>query len=297
MTINVVFRGPCLFVKGQENGKETLDYVLLPDGTRVRPHGSSKDGEHPDHTRAKKHHAGLIVRNADGTTEKPIPLQNKRVTVREKGAGGRCALDPSFSPQRVVPLSQLTNGPDASHHLSLIDEAGSDFWDRVTTKVTFDGGEMGVHKNSRLVFDFPPDHNPNAPGSRRIPLLAIWSPKASHDAEIVIGPGKGPGVSRVIPLGDGQRAWIYNYDHPEPDPERMECEEDACAKHPNGARLEDYDFKWLFQVLEPPKGDWPEWLKKGPLPAPRSSCPGLKPQDEPHILSPDVASCFFGSWP
>lgn len=290
MTNSVVFRGPGLFMQGEG----TIDHVLLPD--------ARNGGKHVDTSRAKSHHAGLLVQAADRSVRARYSLHDRRVVVRDIGQGGACGFDASFGPERVVPLSRLTNGADASQWPKVIDEQNTpDFWARVAAKVTFDGGDVSGENPSKLVFHFPTDHSGTDPGPRQVPLLAVWRPRSTQGVKIEVKHRNGE-VVETVALATGERAWIFNYDKKVPDPKDMENPPDACANNEPGSPLEDHDFKWLFRLLDPPQGNWAKWLKKGDgwFPAPRSRCPGTAAPTSPpkaKAMSPDVASCFFGSWP
>jgi hypothetical protein len=296
MAISVFFRGPSLFVLGTG----VINEVLLPDGKRTIFNGGVKD-KHPDNSNAKKHHAGLLVLTADGGIALRKSLYRKRVTVRDPSDAGACTTETSFA--KVVPLSALTNGPDASKHLKLL-SPGPDYWTRVAAAVHLEGGTIGSEEDSDLVFEFPKTHNPSAPGPQQIPLIARWTPTGT-EAEIVVESVNDDDTELTIPLADGQVAWIYNFDSKEPFPADMGKPKKPCKKP---GRLEDHDFKWLYQLLDPPGGDWQKWLEKQPLPAPLSECPVVIKSDTAAAgtdavagastaPSPDVASCFFGSWP
>lgn len=299
MTINVVFRGPCLFVKKHDS----IDEVLIPDGRRRISNGGVID-RHPDNTPARKHFAGILVLKASGGIAMRMSLHGKRVAVRDPHDPAACTTHASFDD--VVPVSALSNGGDATKHLRLL-APGPDYWTRVATAVELEGGTIGSSELSALTFHFPKDHNPNPPAARRVPLLATWTP-TGDEAVILISDASG-GDPLQISLTEGQVAWIYNFDTQEPVPKEMGPRLPPCKK---AGPLEDRDFKWLYQLLDPPGGDWAKWLNGSLLPAPLSTCPGpngVAPAGAPVSPaaaavgaaaanpSPDVASCFFGSWP
>jgi len=150
--------------------------------------------------------------------------------------------------------------------------------------------EPGVKE---FVFRFPTTFNPNPPQPQRIPLLTTWYTDAPK-AQIEIRDVRGIADPINITLEPDESAYIYNHDKPKPSEKEMIGDRIPCTP---GAPLEDHDFKWLYQLLEPPKGNWDDWRGPHRLPAPLTQCPaapatpiGAEPK------APTVSTCFGGRW-
>lgn len=296
MTIAVHFRGPTLFV----TRGATLDRVLIPDGRRTIFKNGVPD-KHPDNDKTKRHYAGLLVLRGSGGEVGRFSLHGKLVTVSD-GTAAACALDPSFN--RTVPVHELTNGPDPARHLRLIRaDDDDDYWERVAARVRLWGGTMRtVDPGPReFEFRFPATFNPRPPRPRRIPLLTTWHTEAPK-VQIAIRDVRGIADPIEVALEPDESAYIYNHDKPRPSEREMIGDRTPCKP---GAELEDHDFRWLYQLLDPPKGDWDDWLKGEKLPVPQTECPaessapGASPTSttsDSEAKHPSVSTCFGGFW-
>jgi len=289
MTIAVHFRGPSLFVT--HGGK--LDRVLIPDARKGVP------DRHPDGDVAKRHYAGLLVLRGSGAEVGRFSLHGKIVTVSD-GTAVSCDLDPTFN--RTVPLDELANGPDPAKHLRLIRaDTNDDYWERVAARIRIQGGTLSTVEpaSKEFVFHFPKAFNPKPPPEQRIPLLTTWHTEAPR-ARIEIRDVRGVAEPIDIALEPDESAYIYNHDKPKPSEREMIGDRIPCKpKEP----LVDHDFKWLYQLVDPPDGDWAEWLGEEKLPAPLTECPPLPKGAAPSGTGadiapkqPDVSTCFGGRW-
>lgn len=285
MANTVTFRGPMLFIT---KGK-IVDRVLIPDA-----HTELADG-HPDKTTAKQHHAGLLILESDGATEVlRTTLYGKHVTIRAGNSSDRPEKDTDFSAKMIQMHRLLTKTGD-----SRVVALKPDNDPRVAAVVQMKGGAVTVSQVTKQKYFFPTSKlSPTPkPGDHPIGMLIEW--QTNKATKITIEkPGSKPPEELEIRLKDQQMVYIYNFDPPQPD--KAALEEDApCEK--KGQELQDYDFKWLYQLLKHKDDDWDKVVDPNEtLPAAHIKCPPEKGKDPiediPPRQHPDTSSCFGGEW-
>ena len=92
--------------------------------------------------------------------------------------------------------------------------------------------------------------------------MPVWSSSADSGSIEISENATEP---TVIPLDANTEVFIYNWDAPFPKKEELTMPLDSLGT------FQDNDFKWIYQLLTPPRGSWQTWLGTDPfLPAPRS---------------------------
>ena len=267
MAAEVFFRGPILFLDKAK--KENVG--LLPDAERMIRSDDGVPGCHADGTESTPHYAGLIV--AEG---KQVVVQlslRKKIVVISDESGSDC----EYKKKCLVPIDDMANAV-LKTPMTLLPPTDPDYWVRVATRVTFNGGTMSDWRSTRTSFRLPP--------------------KFASAARIVVGPKwtSTKGVTRIeIRSLDGtetttlyptptQHVYIYNWDEQFPDVDDL-----TRLPAPKRGKMEseDRDFKWLYQLYDVPGRKFTRSLPaRVKLPAP--ICTGE------NILSVGSAGCVGG---
>jgi hypothetical protein len=236
-----------------------------------------------------------MVVDRSNRTEEPVTLIGTRVRISAGGDGG-AGMDPTFG--EVTRLDRVVNGPDATRRLHLRPPTTPNYWQRVASVVTIEGGGIGSRSPSTVRWSIPKDFNDHDEDGKRLPLEVVWThPGATASVEIA---DVGDGGTTSITLDERRpRAIIYNFDVERPTLAQLHAEH-PC---PDPTCL-DYDFNWLYQALVPPGGAWDAWLRGRPLPAPSTGgvpgvpgVPGVGPKRTARAArAPRVSTCFLGSW-
>jgi hypothetical protein len=278
MDVKIHFRGPCLFVLDPQR---RVELVVLPqagpntmprEGHRVARPGAP--GQHVDFSEANVHYAGLLIVDANGKKRKRYePLVGTVVVTAEGGS-----QKPPANLGDVVALDGVNNNGSSVPNLKLI--APLDDTTRVAAVVSFKGGKMDGKKPSKAKWTVHDKFHPGHPHKDQpLVLTQVW--ESNKPVTIDIG-------STTERLTDREAAYVYNFDDVQPNVGDLEAEEECQS----GQRLDDVDFNWLYQLVEPETGTLDDRLKKmnADLPRPIATCPTGP------VLTPRTSTCFFASW-
>lgn len=287
MAVEIAFRGPILFVR--DDRTRTVGQALIPNGeTQSEPEGG-KPGRHADGTPARRHFARVMVVDRGNAPAEPVTLVGTRVRVTA-GANGGAAMDPTFGD--VTPVDRVTNGPDAGKRLRLRPTTSANYWERVASVLTIEGGGIASRSPSHMRWNIAKDFADHDETDKRLPLEVVWT-HPGDTATIQIADADG-GIGTTITLdADRPRAIVYNFDVEKPTLAQLH------AEHPClDATCLDYDFNWLYQALVPPGASWAAWLGGRHFPAPSTGSPaGSGPKRTARgARAPRVSTCFLGSW-
>jgi hypothetical protein len=285
MPVQVLFRGPILYLRRGQ----CAELALVPNGERVLMSDDGRRAAHPDGTPAKPHYAGLVV------FEGP-DYQNEilRMSLRSKlvlligGNRMECRLERSFD--YLVPIDEVAN-EGMNKQMTLLSSDTADYWSRVATRVEFHGGSIRSDVESKAKFRIDGSTRYERPQS--IPLAAAWNAH-SDAAALQICNSDGTGLVQVG-LERDQTAFIYNWDERTPAPANL-IDLPECVHKPD-PEIEDADFKWLYELFDPPSANYTSWIGVGKqLRAPLTQCHDRTVDERGNeILSPGSSSCGPGS--
>ena len=283
MSVEVIFRGVCLFRTSGNNLKD----VWVPNGeTRA------KLRTHPDGKEAKKHYSRMLVFDASNNPAARVDLRETDVVISDE-FGGTCNVLPSF---KELPDFNKVRRHKKRAPLALIDRKSRDplFGDVVTTTVQLEGGAIGS-SGTQLQFWLPPlhpnvkvDKNKADRMSRRLAFQATWRSQ-SATATVVVRDREGNLWTQLVLDEARPKAYLYNFDTEWPTLAEL-AGTDEPAKQ---GTIFDQDFKWLFQLFREPRQGWKAWYGAGgakQLPAPRADLG----RDQPGVIArnPGSAGCF-----
>lgn len=279
----VYFRGPMLnVVKGH-----SLHRILIPDAMRRLPYG-----RHGDRWPAVPHVAGVLIVSGDDPSNMPtllqISLRGKDVLVHD-GTRARCTIN-QRTLAGTVPLRSMTNKGSNAAAASLL-AAGQDFNERVASEVVILGGELAESSDTTdLVYTLPTDCASGTLPGGKIPLFSHW--RTPSNARVIEFADRATGDLSVLPLEAGQSALFYNWDLKVPDASAFfNIGATDCS---GGKVIVDVDFKWLYQLLDVPNGDWDAWRGDCDLPTPHAICPGTA--GDMHTTTAPGSDCVHGFW-
>lgn len=281
MSAEVFFRGPILFLRNTEKP----DAALIPDSERDVYDDTGVIGHHPDGTKAKKHYAGMLL--AEGYTRlKYWDLTGKRAMVSD-GSGTFC----TSSSNTLIPIDAIANA-FLTEPITLIARGAKDYWDRVGSEILFQGGDLRNGNMSKASFRMD-THVGDFGSAKARPLARHWVPK-SGAVRIEVADHDGTNPFTVNPTDD-QQVYIYNWDVQFPTVKAL-TEMPVCSV---GEEKEDTDFKWLYQLYNPPEGKkYTDLLPIGKtlLPAPMTTCT-VEPTTGGSYRPPSVGSsgCVSGT--
>ena len=105
----------------------------------------------------------------------------------------------------------------------------------------------------------------------------------------IIDQDSGAKTSRT--LERNQTLLIFNWDHHIPTPEQFaDLTPTKCL--PN-TKIDDIDFRWLYELLIAPGDDWKAWLRTADLPAPIFICPERTADD---LRTAPGSDCIDAVW-
>ena len=270
MAIELRFRGPCLFVVEQNR----IHSVALPHAAPGVIPREGTAGKHLDGSPAHPHHPGLLILDVKGKERHRVEPLRGSVVVRD----GQAHKPPVAKFTDVVGLDRVNNNGSATD-LRLV---SFDDFDHVAATIVFRGGKLEGHRISSHRWTVNDRFNPTHPHKDSpLVLTQTWTTnQAAVNIDIVdLGGGTIPLV-----LADGEVAYLYNFDVEFPSQEQLDADE-ACTV---GTPLDDVDFNWLYQLVEPRTGTLAERMGGGELPRPRSTCTA--------VMTPTTSTCFGGSW-
>lgn len=271
MAAEVFFRGPILFldIDSRQN------VALLPDAERVLISDNGARRAHPDGTRTKSHHAGLIIADDDDVLVR-IGLRKKLVVISDED-GGIC----SYPVKGLVPIDAMANTV-LNPPMTLLSPADPNYWTRVTTRVSFNGGVLSDWKLTDAPFRLPPGFANAQP----IPVGPKWTPRGA--TRIDITSIDGTGHISLHPRSN-QQVYLFNWDDPTP---KVPGLKNLPHVKKGSVEREDGDFKWLYELYDVPGGQFSASLPPGThLPAPMSFW--MKDPASP-LLSVGSAGCVGG---
>jgi hypothetical protein len=309
MPIEVIFRGPMLFVYSGRTDK--LSRIVIPDGQRTLVAADGTLGRHPDDSVTRTHYARMLI-VTPGAKPRYIDLRSK--SVRLGDANDTAKMGPEFG-ESFVALNRIINRAKAPLHdrATLIARTDSRYATNVACEMFLQGGDLSLGQASALNYYFEPIFSGDLPDSGPIPIFLKWTPDVaqlrivltyvdtfSDDPTPTLG-------QETITLDEHSKVFIFNFDKACPEENDVLSNDINCTTE--GAEIEDEDFKWLYQLVDPPrsKGSFEKWLadslfpRKKRLPAPLSVCPKPAP---PKLLvveggkqpSPDTSTCFLRTW-
>lgn len=259
----VYFRGPMLVVVRGDTADDDcdIDRILIPNAARPLT-----GMVHPDGTPADVHFAGMIVADVEKGIIANVPLRGKRVLISD-GSFVVCQGD-NNNINTGVPLQDLTNSGENDKPLSLLPRAALTP-DIVAADVTFSGGFLQYSEVlTRSTYSFPSTSADRITPSKQLPRVKNWIPRKrsllSNDPVTITVTDVATGEAVVFYLNESEYALFFNWDVTPPTVEEF-CDL-SSETYTNGA-AEDTDFKWVYQLMDPP-GGWPAWLGDNKLPAP-----------------------------
>lgn len=282
MPAEVFFRGPILYLS---RGAEAVG-ALVPNSDRVIVSDAGDPNCHPDGTEAKRHFAGFAIFEGDNLETEVVRLDISRKIISLHDGDGPCATDDEF--RKVIPVDEAAN-EGMGRPMTLISPTESDFWTRVAARVELHGGTLtgALTSNAKFKIDSPTGRF-SALG--QTPVSAEWR-GAKDDATIIITDPDGSNFMRIR-LDKGQKGFIYNWDSRDP---KAENATDALAVLPECADgvedIEDTDFKWVYQLFNPPAVNFTTWLRGAPLRAPVTRCRDVTAAGT-NTSSPGSSNCF-----
>lgn len=295
MSISVFFRGPILFVT---RGNTLKDCRI--------PNGNLKDSTHFDGDKAVQHYPCLFVVDKAGNEER-IDVLTETVSLVDSLEGDDCLVTPSLV---TVSLPSVLNGSDPARQVKLVRRDVLMQSKRAAAFVDIKGGKLsgGYVAQPFEWHCLTPFVTPPAP--QRLSVMPEWKPSGSTCR--LLAKGTLDGASKEIDreLKDGDRVYICNFDEAKPTKDTVLTSDNPCEKA--GAKvLPDYDFRWLYKLLDPVGISWQEFLLGCRLPFPAAFCPGSagataprpigdarEPKEgEPPAGTGDVSTCYPGGWP
>lgn len=281
--VAITFLGVALYRKTKDNDGEETDELVVRLPNALPPKGKDP-AKYWDGKDAAPHWPWLYAMPEDeGTEPIRIPLDGATIICRGKPASG---------PDSCHQLIDLNNVAD---DIALRPEAVTAGCTGLTiTAVHLHGGRLVGPTIEKAEFA---DHLKKTikPAPALNPLsMPIWDSEAER---LQVGI-RFEGAQQTLNLeaSDWKHIIITNLDSPIPTPETI-AETNCTAGQP----VDDLDFKWLYQLLEPTDNPskslserWMARLGGRELPFPRSICPSRDPQAiEPlSPLSPFVGKCL-----
>lgn len=308
MAIEVIFRGPMLFVYSGRTNR--LSRIVIPDGQRTLVDDEQTSGRHPDHTTTRTHYACMLIVTPGGK-RRYVDLTGK--SVRFGDAADPATMEPAFG-RSFVSLNRIINRPNASPEdkATLIARSDSQYATNVACEMFLRGGDVRFGQASALNYYFEPVFSGDLPDPGPVPIFLEWTPNVAQlriDLTYVDSFTDVPTPTlgqETITVDEASKIFVFNFDVVRP------VEKDVLSNDVNcttvGAEIEDEDFKWLYQLVDPPhsKRTFKKWLADSPfpkkrLPAPLSTCPGptsekFQTVDVEGQPSPDTSTCFFRTW-
>jgi hypothetical protein len=280
MAITVSFRGPMLFDTDSADGDETkdvVDPVIIPDAT--------DPGLHHDNTVAKVHNAGLLVIRP-GEMNTFHSLRGRTVTISGHGETGAPGVDSDFL--SVPPIHEMTN-PEGTKGDDRVRRRATQSAGGLPAVITLRGGKLSGKLITENGIEMPV--HLDEPRPRRLTSMPVWDSQATSVKIVLEGNGEPAGE---IELTGSDEAFVYNWDIGFPTrSDLVEPLDPTSLEEP----FQDDDFKWVYRLLEPPGGDWTEWLDSDEfLPAPRSvgfdpTASGSETDDTLSPPNPPTSTC------
>jgi len=279
MPVRIHFRGVCLFVV-DKGPPRTIAHVVLPHaGPTVIPReGTAR--KHLDGSEARPHYSGFAVfRGSD--TAPAIRVEPLRGAVHITGGTGACTAG-NF--KDFAGLDKINNNGTNDLVLDLSEK------DRVACVIDFQGGRIDGERPSRNPVTIKdPFGTGHGIKDRNLFLTEVWT---AHDdsATLVI-----EDTGEKFDIGKDDRAFIYSFDATNPGETDLQGDDDCLS----GTRLDDIDFKWLYQLVRPTTGK----LKDRTDPTegllhPVGTC--LRSDERIDLRAnprtPLVSTCFSGDW-
>jgi hypothetical protein len=262
--VYVLFRGPMIVFTDQDEG--TVTEIQIPDGSKPRPGGC-----HPDGDAAKTHFAGALVANlpdladVNESTKADLRLDLRGTRVRiSDGSGKPCCMGGGFEP-----MFELNGqvGPASRGPLAPIPQW--DFFNHAAARVKFEGGTLRATQGTEDLYS-----NGTSDEPQQLPRLLEWEPTPTSSGLIISIIDEASEHETRVRLSGDQCACIYHWDErpgasgPTPHEFMDFTTTDSTPCDPASAELVDTDFKWVYQLLSPPSGDWGDWPRSDQLPAP-----------------------------
>jgi hypothetical protein len=195
---------------------------------------------------------------APGQDDRRIGLSGTTVDISADHEDGRPTTGPGFAD--IPSLDDMLNSHPPGGVTRNLDPS------RVGCRITLTGGALSAEVPAFLV-ELPRHNNPTSHPQGIIPIVGTWTSTTAESGRLIVR--RDGVVAESIDLTPATNIYIYNWDEVWNDPTEKQLTNPG--EEPKTA-FQDDDFKWLYQLLDPPSGmTWAQWLPSGTyFPAPRS---------------------------